>query len=143
MNTDLNIIDNTIYCDESIGYISKEHTCCEDKTNVTDRSAYWYILPIVFEDKNLCDKNTINDISYTDLEGMSLLYITYNSCIKNLLDFIENNKPLVYNNEKIGGEYKITIKVPEDKRYLCNIVAKKGSSAINKVLFNKYFLKLL
>lgn len=143
MNTDINIIDNTIYCDESVSYISKEHECCEDVDNITDRSLYWYILPIILDDKNLCDSETISDISYTDLEGMSLLYITYNNRVKNLFDFVKNNESLIYNNEKVGDEYKITIQIPDDKRYLCNIIAKKGSLAVNNVLFNKYFSKLL
>jgi len=141
MNTEINYIDKTYTCDESGNFLSKEDSCCEDMNAEGDRSKAWYMLPILFDNIKLCKNENIDDIDYSDLVTMSLLTISYK---KNCYEEAKNvDKGMFYNGEYTEKNYKLTVKIPEEKKYLCDIIAKAGSSAINKDLFNSYFKKLL
>lgn len=144
MNTEINYIDKTITCDESGNYILKEESCDESLNIDNDRNKIWYMIPVLFDNQNLCNKDDINDLDYSNLVGMSLLSISYKKkCYNDIENTIKTNDDLFYNEEFVGEYHKVTVKIPEDKKYLCDMIAEKGSSVINKHLFDKYFLKLL
>lgn len=98
----------------------------------------YYILPIILKDKTLFDNDKIENIEVIDLVDNVIVSVYYDKKFE--ASNIARNEDAFYSDCITENDNIVTYKVPEDKVYLCKMIANQGFNVLNTHLLEQYFV---
>lgn len=104
----------------------------------SDKQNSYYILPIILKDKTLFDNGKIKNIEVIEMTDDILIKVSYDQTFE--ASRIATSEDAFYGDYITENENVVTYKAPEDKLYLCRMIAKQGFNALNTHLLEEYFL---
>lgn len=110
----------------------------DDVSNSSNTTKAWYILPIILKNENLKKKDNIESIEVTELDSKLLVKVMYKTSFN--ANTLAKDELAYYNDYCTNEANVVNFEVPEDKVYICSMIAKSGYAALNKHLIKEYFL---